>query len=295
MNKLYYIVILFLIGFRVQSQELKCTVSINSDRIVSGNKQIIKTLERSLNDFVNKTRWTTQEVQSHERIDCTLFINIATMENNQFSASIQVQSSRPIYNSTYNSPILNVNDNDFTFQYIEFENMFFDPNSSNSNLIAVVAFYVHMVLGLDADSYSLEGGTKYFQIAQNITDLSQQNGNKGWKQADGAQSRYSLVYDMLSPINTVFRATNYQYHRLGLDNMSDKPKEAKETILKAIQNLESIYKSRPNAYLLRTFFDAKSDEIYQILKDGPKVDVTATKDLLFKMSPINISKWDKLN
>lgn len=294
MNKTY-IVILFLLGFYLQAQELKCTVSINSDRIVSGNKQIIKTLERSLSDFVNKTRWTSQEIQPHERIDCTMFINIATMENNQFSASIQVQSSRPIYNSTYNSPILNVNDNDFTFQYIEFENLFFDPNSSNSNLIAVVAFYVHMILGLDADSYALEGGTKYFQIAQNITDLSQQSGNKGWKQSDGAQSRYYLVNDMLSPINTVFRATTYQYHRLGLDMMSDNPKEAKETVLKSIQNLEAIYKSRPNAYLLRTFFDAKSDEIYQILKDGPKVDVTATKDLLFKMSPINIAKWDKLN
>lgn len=294
MNKIYLIV-LFLLGYGVQAQELKCTVSINSDRVVAANKQIIQTLERSLNDFVNKTRWTTQEVQSHERIDCSMFINIANMENNFFSASIQVQSSRPIYNSTYNSPILNVNDNDFTFQYIEFENLFFDPNSLNSNLTAVVSFYVHMILGLDADAYAPEGGTKYFQIAQNITDLSQQSGNKGWKQSDGAQSRYYLVYDMLSPMNTAFRATTYQYHRLGLDLMSENPKEAKETLVKSILNLESIYKSRPNAYLLRMFFDAKSDEVYQVLKDGPKMDLTATKDLLFKLSPINISKWDKLN
>lgn len=294
MNKIYLIV-LFLLGYGVQAQELKCTVSINSDRVVAANKQIIQTLERSLNDFVNKTRWTTQEVQSHERIDCSMFINIANMENNFFSASIQVQSSRPIYNSTYNSPILNVNDNDFTFQYIEFENLFFDPNSLNSNLTAVVSFYVHMILGLDADAYAPEGGTKYFQIAQNITDLSQQSGNKGWKQSDGAQSRYYLVYDMLSPMNTAFRATTYQYHRLGLDLMSENPKEAKETLVKSILNLESIYKSRPNAYLLRMFFDAKSDEVYQVLKDGPKMDLTATKDLLFKLSPINITKWDKLN
>jgi hypothetical protein len=289
------IILLTLVSLNIQSQELKCAVSINSDRVVAANKEIIKTLERSLNDFVNKTKWTNTEVLPHERIDCSMFINISNMDNNQFSASIQVQSSRPVFGSTYNSPILNINDNDFTFQYIEFENMFFDPNGSNSNLTAVIAFYVHMILGMDADTYAIEGGTKYFQIAQNIVDLSQQNGNKGWKQSDGQQSRYFMVNDMMMNINAPFRTTIYQYHRLGLDNMSEQTQSGKEAIIKAVSNLETIYKVRPNSYLLRIFFDAKSEEIYQVLKDGPKVNITPLKELLFKLYPINIAKWDKLN
>ncbi len=295
MNKIYSLLFFILLPFFVQSQELKCVVSINSDRVVAGNKQIINTLERSLNDFVNKTKWTSQEVQSNEKIDCSMFINISNMENNQFTASIQVQSSRPIFGSSYASPLFNFNDNDFNFSYVEFENLFYDPNSSNSNLIAVVSFYVHMILGADADTYALDGGTKYYQIAQNITDISQQNGSKGWKQSDGNQSRYFLINDMLSTINIPFRQSMYQYHRLGLDIMSDKPDEGKETVIKAINNLDLIYKARPNAFLLRIFFDAKSDEVVQLLKDGPKVTTGSIKDLLYRISPINISKWDKLN
>lgn len=279
----------------MQAQELKCSVSINADRVVSGNLQIVKTLERSLYEFVNKTKWTSkEEVNNTEKISCSMFINISEMNNDQFRASIQVQSSRPIYGSSYDSSSFNFNDNDFTFSYIEFDNLFFDPNGTNTNLVAVIAFYVHVILGIDADTYAIEGGTKYFQVAQTITDLAQQTGFKGWKQADGNQTRFFLINDMLSTINIPFRQTMYQYHRLGLDMMSESVDTGKENAVKAIKNLDKIYNARPNAFLLRVFFDTKSDEITQLLKDGPKVNLDEMKELLNRLSPINISKWQNL-
>ncbi len=276
------------------SQELKCTISINSSRAVTANKQILTTLERSLNDFVNKTKWTNKKVAPHEAIECTMFINLADVQATRFTGSIQVQSSRPIYDSGYASPLFNFNDEKFNFDYTEFENLAYDPNNTNSNLVAVVAFYVHIILGLDADSFALESGTEYFQIAQNITNFSQQNGFSGWKMDDGNQSRFVLIGDLLKSANKPYRKTLYDYHLQGLDVMSKNTALGKENVIKALLNLEEVYKSNTSVFLLRTFFDAKSDEIQQILTDGPKMDTNPVKQLLNRMSPLNTVKWNKI-
>ena len=294
MFKLYiylFVLGMFQMGF---SQELKCTISINSTRAVTANQQILNTLERSLNDFVNKTKWTNNKVLSQEKIECSMFINIADVQNTSFTASIQVQSSRPIYGSNYQSPVFNFNDEKFSFQYVEFENLFFNPNSTNSNLVAVVAFYVHMILGFDADTYQLEGGTKYYQTAQSITDLSQQSGYSGWSQADGNQTRFTLINDLLKGANRPYRKILYDYHMTGMDFMSSDVASAKGNVVKAISNLDEVYKTNSSFFLIRVFFDAKSDEIQQMLIDGPKIDTNPVKLLLNKMSPINTVKWNKI-
>lgn len=287
------IIFLFIIAIPVQSQELKCSVRINYDRITNTNTQIFKTLERSLTDFINKTKWTNQTFKENERIECNMSINLTGYGNDQFAATIQIQSSRPILNSTYSSPVFNFNDKDFNFRYIEFESLIYNPNSYDSNLISVIAFYSYMIMGMDADTYTQNGGNPYYEMAQNVAVLAQQGGQKGWVQGDGMQSRYFLINDVLSNTFAPYRQALYEYHS-GLDMMADNQKQAKENIKASVKTLSEIYSIRPNAFLTRVFFDAKSDEIVSIYSGGPSITISDLVDNLNKISPLNSSKWSNI-
>lgn len=277
----------------MQAQELNCKVSINYDRITNANTQIFKTLERSLTDFVNKTRWTNQTFKDNEKIECSMLINVSGYNSDQFVATIQVQSSRPIFNSSYTSPIFNYNDKDFSFRYVEFENLIFNPNSFDSNLVSVIAFYSYMIMGFDADSFSLKGGDQYYDLAQNVAILAQGGGSKGWNQSDGNLSRYFLINDVKSNTFSPFREALYQYHT-GMDLMADNQKQAKENIKSSLKTLAQIYDLRPNAFLTRVFFDAKSDEIVSIYSGGPSIAVADLVENLNRISPLNSSKWGNI-
>lgn len=277
----------------IQAQELNCKVSINYDRITNANPQIFKTLERSLTDFINKTRWTNQTFKDNEKIECSMLINVSGYSSDQFTASIQVQSSRPIFNSSYTSPVFNYNDKDFSFRYLEFETLVFSPNSYDSNLISVVAFYSYMMMGLDADTFSLKGGDQYYELAQNVAILAQQGGSKGWNQSDGNLSRYFLINDIRSNTFSPYRESMYEYHS-GLDMMADNQKAAKEKIKRSVKTLSAIYDSRPNAFLTRIFFDAKADELVSIFSGGPSIAVADMVENLNKISPLNSSKWGNI-
>jgi hypothetical protein len=285
--------LLFFVGV-LQAQQLNCTVQINSDKIASTNNQIFKNLKTSISDFVNKTDWTGEEYKQNEKIECSMVIIINSYDSNQFTATLQVQSSRPIFNSSYSSPVFNFNDNDFSFRYIEFENLQFNPSTFDSNLVSVLAYYSYMILGFDADTYSLMGGNKNYEIAQQIMTVAQQGGYKGWSQSEGNQNRYYLVSDVMSGTYDAYREALYQYHREGLDNMNTDLKGAKNKIIESIVTLSKIYAVRPNAFLTRVFFDAKVDELVSILSGGPKVSLSETIDNLNKMSPLNVSKWQTI-
>ncbi|MBF6640737.1 DUF4835 family protein [Flavobacterium sp. J49] len=290
MKKIASFLLLFLVGV-TQAQQLNCSVQVNSDKIASTNNQIFKNLEKSISEFVNKTDWTGESFKQNEKINCSMVIILNTYDSNQFSATIQVESSRPIFNSTYSSPVFNYNDKDFSFRYVEFENLLFNPSNFDSNLVSVLAFYSYMILGFDADTYTLYGGKPWFDVAQQILTVAQQSGYKGWSQADGNQNRFFLVNDMLSGTYDAFRDAMYQYHREGLDNMTKDLKASKEKILESISTLSGIYKVRSNAFLTRVFFDAKGDEIVSILSGGPKVSISSTIETLNKISPLNSTKW----
>uniref|UniRef100_UPI00404A73F4 type IX secretion system protein PorD n=1 Tax=Flavobacterium sp. TaxID=239 RepID=UPI00404A73F4 len=226
---------------------------------------------------------------------CNFFINISSYGSNNFEATLQVQSSRPVNNSTLSTPVLNINDKDFTFRFIEFENLIYDQNSFNSNLVSVLAFYSNLIIGLDQDSFSELGGTEYFQIASNIVNVAQTSGFKGWNQSEGNNNnRNFLISDILSNTFSPFRISLYQYHRLGLDLMSEDVKKGKEGVIKGINVLAEIQKVRPNALLTRTFFDAKTDEIVSIFTGGPKVDVLPLIETLNRISPLNSQKWSNI-
>ena len=293
MKKIVSLFLLFFVGV-VQAQQLNCSVQINSDKVATTNNQIFKNLKTSISDFVNKTDWTGEEYKQNEKIECSMVIIVNSYESNEFSATIQVQSTRPVFNSTYASPVFNYNDKDFSFRYIEFENLQFNPSNFDSNLVSVLAYYSYMILGFDADTYTLLSGNKNYEVAQQILTVAQQSGNKGWSQSDGSQNRYFLVSDILGGTYNAYREALYQYHREGLDIMSTDVKASKNKIIDAIATLSKLYAVRPNAFLTRVFFDAKVDELVSILSGGPKVSLTETIDNLNKLSPLNTAKWSAI-
>ena len=289
MNKIIIFFLLFTFGL-TQAQQLNCTVTVDSQTLSVTNQQVFKTLQTSISEYINKTDWTGQAVKQNEKINCSMYITVSSNNSDQFTATIQVQSSRPVFNSSYSSPVLNYNDKDFNFRYTEFENLIFSPTTFDSNLVSVIAFYSYMILGMDADTFVAESGNSYFEIAQNISNVAQQGGSKGWSQSDGNQNRYFLINDILSPAFKQVRQTMFEYHT-GLDLMSQDLKASKVKIKKSLIDLGKLNTSRPNAFLTRVFFDAKSDEIVSIFSGGPSITISDLADNLNKISPLNSSKW----
>ena len=287
--------ILFLLFFSLGlvsfSQELNCSIVVNAQQTGNENQTIFKTLEKQLTEFVNNTKWTNKTFASQERINCSMVISVNSYSGETFQGTIQMQSSRPVYGSSYSTPLYNINDKDFSFRYLEFQNIIFNPTQFESNLVSVIAFHVYMALALDADSFSKNAGDVYLKQAQTIVNYSQQENYKGWKLEDGLQSRFALIDNILSPTFKEYREVMYSYHREGLDVMSDNAKEGKEKIAASIKLFETMNRRRPNSFLLRTFFDAKSDEIEQIFTDGPSVNVASVQETLQKVAPTYSSKW----
>ncbi len=292
MNKIFSFLLLFPFVL-IQAQQLNCTVTVDSQKLSNANQSVFKSLETSLNEFVNKTDWTNKTYVANEKINCSMYITILSNSSDQFTATIQVQSSRPIYNSSYSSPVLNFNDKDFTFRYTEFESLNFNANVFESNLVSVISFYTYVILGMDEDTFVQESGNPNLEIAQNIANVAQQSGYKGWSQIDGNQNRYFLINDLLSPTYSVVRKTMYEYHA-GLDTMTKDLKSSKEKIKSSLLSLGKLNASKPNAFLTRMFFDAKSDEIVSMFSGGPSIQIADLVENLNKISPMNSSKWELL-
>jgi len=280
--------------FISSAQELNCTVSINADQTGQQNLQVFRTLESQLVEFVNTTSWTNKDFKNQEKIDCNMSIIITDFESDFFKATIQIQASRPVFNSSYLSPIYNYNDKQFSFSYSEFEPLRFNINSFDSNLISVIAFHVYTILGLDADTFELNGGEEYFDIAKQIVNTAGSSGSVGWKSTDGTQSRFRFNDALISQVYKEFHTAMYEYHRQGLDLMSKSQKDAKNNIINAIGVLKGINDRRPNSFLLRTFFDAKSDEIQSIYSGGPSVNITDLVNNLNRMAPTKRENWSNI-
>ncbi|WP_303318984.1 DUF4835 family protein [Flavivirga abyssicola] len=290
----FLVVLIFCLGIKGFSQELNCNVVVNAQQTGNENFPIFKTLEKQLKEFINNTKWTKKTFKAQERIDCSMVINVNSYSGESFQASIQVQSSRPVFGSSFTTPIYNFNDKDFNFRYLEFQNLIFNPNQFESNLISVLAYHVYMILALDADSFSKKGGDPYYTQARVITNYSQQGNFKGWKLEDGLQSRFALIDNVLSPTFKEYREVLYTYHRDGLDIMGENAKEGKEKIAASLQSFTAMNSRRPNSFILRTFFDAKADEIEQIFTDGPNVNITSVMETLQRVAPMHSSKWQKI-
>jgi hypothetical protein len=274
------------------SQELNCAVVVNAQQTGNENVQVFKTLEKQLNEFVNNTRWTSKTFKTHERIECSMIITVQDYQTDTFQASIQVQSARPIHNSSYTSTVYNFNDKDFNFKYLEYQNLNFSANQFESNLISVIAFHVYMILGMDADTFELNGGDAYYKQARDIVNYSQQTNSKGWAPPSGSdQTRNVLITNILSPTFKEFRSVLFAYHLQGMDLMAKDIKEGKIAVANALTQFESLHKSRPNSFLVRVFFDAKADEITDLFIDGPPMEITNLVSTLNRVAPMYSRKW----
>lgn len=276
------------------AQEMNCIVTVNADQVSQTNKKIFKTLERSLTDFVNKTQWTNRVYQENERVNARMFITVTNYDNDLFKATVQLQSNRPVYNTSYDSPIFNYKDNQFNFRYLEFEPLTYNDNTFESNLVGVISYYVYIMLGLDADTFALDGGTPYYKQAQKIVAQAQGSGFVGWNQSNSERTRFELVDNLLSNTYREYRVAMYNYHRKGLDIMADNNSTGKQVVAGSLRLLETLVKRRPNAFLIQTFFDAKSEEIQNIFSDGPKIDIVELKETLNKIAPFYSTTWNQI-
>lgn len=291
MRKILSFILIF-VGMQVATaQQLNCEVIINAEQTGQTNLSVFKTLERALSEFVNQTTWTEREFQSHERVNCSMFITITSFEGESFNGSIQVQSSRPVYGTSMITPVFNFNDEQLGFNYREYQPLNYSQNSYTSNLVSVISFYVYTILGLDADTFAPQGGTPYFEEANRIVTTAQQGNSQGWRGSDGQRSRFRLNADLLANTYAEYRETLYDYHRLGLDVMHEDVLAGKQTIAEAMKKLEVMNRRRNNSLLLRVFFDAKADEISQIYSGGPGINSNELVQTLNNIAPRYSRNW----
>lgn len=298
MKKLIALFICILFALPSSAQEFMARVTVDYSQVQGSNVSVYQTLERSLSDFINTTKWTDGRYKVHEKIESNFIIIITARNANTYSARLQIQSRRPVYNSTYYTPILNFVDSKFDFDYNESEELIFNPRKfSNKNLTDVIAFYVYYMLGMDADTFQLEAGTPYFKISQQIATNASGSNFQGWNEIEGNKARSSLINNVLKPANKTLRNIYYQYHRVGLDQMSDSETRAKNAIGNTLMTL-SFYERGNYAlfYPLDIFFMAKKDEIGKIFSGGmmSSVDIVKVKETLSSLSPTNSSTWNNL-
>lgn len=276
-------------------EELNAVVVVNADRVQSTNKQVFKTLQESLTEFVNQTKWTNKKFLPQERINCAFTIIINEQNSNNFSASLQIQSARPVYNSTYETPTLNINDTSLNFQYNEFEPLIFNPNSFDSNLVSTMVFYIYMILGVDADTFSLKGGENYFKQAQNVMLQAQQSGDPAWENKIGEQNRFALIDSFLSTKFSELRKIYYNYHRNGFDVFLDNEVNAKRTIASSLIQLEELFNVTVGNYMIRLFLDAKANEIASTFSQGKSSGKELKlKETLQRIAPTQGQVWKEI-
>ncbi len=292
MRKFFFLIFILSSIFSLQSQELNALVTINTDKIQSSNKQVYQTLQKSVTAFINETQWTTKTFKQQERINCAFTIIISEQNSNNFTASLQVQATRPVYNSSYATPILNINDTSFNFKYSEFAPLIFNPNTYDSNLVSTIAFYVYTILGIDADTFALKGGTDYLKTAENIMLQAQSSGESAWQNKIGKQNRFALIDGFLSSKFSPLRSIYYEYHRKGFDDFSADKELAKQTIQKNVISLEKLHNISIGNYMIRVFLDAKADEISNVFSDGkPAKNTQKMLSVLNKIAPTYKDKW----
>jgi hypothetical protein len=287
----------FLLIFTTSSiaQELNCTINIMSPQIQNTEKRIFETLQKDIREFKNTTRWTGDVFALEERIECSILITVGErISNDKFKATMQIQSSRPTFKTSYNTVMLNVNDQDFTFQYVESQPLQFQENQHVGNLTSVLAFYAYMIIGTDYDSFSLKGGEPYFQKALQIVNNAQNEPERGWKAFEGSRNRYWLIENMLNARYEDFRGVMYKYHREGLDVMQSDINTGRLAITECLKPLKTIRMDQPNSYLMTVFFTAKVDEMINIFKEAfPDVKTKAANDLM-QMDPANANKYQTI-
>lgn len=289
-------IICFFLGWQtLHAQELQCEVSVLTPGIQIADPAIFSTLETAMFEFINNRKWTDDSFEPDEKIQCTLILSITEeLGNDRYRGNATIQSSRPVYNSDYQTLLFNFNDRDWEFQYVQFQPIEFQDNNFLNNLSALMAFYAYTVIGFDYDSFSDKGGNPYFLKAQNIVTLAQNTSEKGWKSFENLRNRFWLIENLLNPRFKNFRSAFYNYHLNGLDRMYENRDLATETITSTLQILNSINQQNPNSMIIQLFFNAKSEELLNIYTDVPKTQKANAINLLTRLDAANAEKYQNM-
>ena len=297
--KYYLIIILIFTPLTIVGQELNCNIQISAQRIQGSNRQVFESMQKDLYEFMNNTVWTNHVFSYAERIDCNILINLTDqLSADEFKGTIQIQLSRPVFNSTYKSTMLNFIDNSFQFRYVEFQPLEFDPTTYRSSLVSVLAYYSYMILGFDYDSFSPLGGTEFYQMAEKIVTSAQNAPEPGWKPYDGSRNRnrYWLVKNALDKEYEGVRQFLYDYDINGLDKMESSIAEARTSMVESLKLIQDVYRKKPDPfmYLVQVVMDAKSDEFINIFSGAFPEEKSRVVQILTEIDPANKAKYEKI-
>lgn len=297
MRKLLLITLLISsFAIKLNAQELNCQVQVLSQQIAGTDKSAFESLQTAIYEFMNNRKWTNESFKLEERIDVSILINLTDrISTDEYKGTIQVQSRRPSFKTSYNSVLLNYNDNDFQIKYVENQPLEFIDNTFISNLTAVLGFYAYMVIGLDYDSFSLNGGTPYLQRALSIVNTAQDAKEPGWKAFEGNKNRYWMINNYMDASFVPLRECYYNYHRKGLDVMVDNKEGGRAAIAESIESLKKVHAVKPLSFSTQLFFNAKSDEIINIFSGAFTDEKSKVVNILNEIDPTNSNKYMKIN
>ena len=295
MKKIIPFLFLIFLGQQLFSQELRCNISVSATKIPGANKNIFRTLQMDLYDFMNNRKWTNHNYTINEKIECSINIQL----NKQYSAdeydgTITIQSKRTAFNSSYQSTVLNIRDENFRFKYQEYQAIEFTENANKDNLTSVLAYYAYVILGFDYDTYSLNGGTEYFEKARKIVNESQNfpNSYRGWKAFESDYNRYWLVDNLMNNSYSSFRECTYIYYRKGLDAMSESVESGRSEIAESLKLIQKVFRAKSRLYITQIFFDAKSTELVNIFSKSYPDEQNRVIKILSECDPSNASKYE---
>ncbi len=303
LKRLFSTILIAAMAMTGYTQELNCKVKVMRDAIQGIDKEVFLAMERNILEFMNTRKWTTDQFQNNERIDCNILINLTKqLDQDLFQATFNIQASRPVYNASYTSSIVNHIDKEFVFRFNQFTPLQFDDNRVTgndplaSNLTATLAYYAYLVLGLDYESFSPNGGSDFFKRAQNVVNNAPESGKTivGWRAVDGNKNRYWIVDQILNPRFKEFRTAWYTMHREGLDKMYNKPDESRKLILESLPKFVQINRENPSSILLQFFFSAKSDEFASLVSQEDAGQKTQYISMLQQIDVPNIQKYNSI-
>ena len=282
------------------AQELNCTVTINSDQIEGSNKAVFETLKTAIQEYMSQNRWTNMTYAEHEKIECNMLIVVKKVEETLYTCEMTLQSRRPVYGTTYTTPLLNFKDNNFVFSYQEYDRIEYQQNQFTTNLTAMLAYYCYLIIGHDQDSFQRLGGTPYFQqceaIVQACQTASMENTEqRGWTAFDSNRNRYAIINNLLDEAFKKYRNFYYEYHRLGLDEMAANVTNGRARIAEGLPVLKEAYRARPATYIINTFLDAKCDELVDIFSKGTDKEKKAVYEILNDIDPTRQNTYDRIN
>lgn len=292
---IFNILLISLLAINAQAQEMNCSVQISARQIEGTDRDAFKEMQQAIYEFVNSTTWSNYDFKIEERIDCTLLLTLSKrLSSDTYEGKLNLVLKRPVFNSNYSTTILNHEDNKVTFTYVEGEPLTFDPNSHTSNLSSLIAYYMYMFLGLDADTFSPLGGTPYYLKAQTVVQNAQGASEPGWKAFESSKNRYWLVENLLNPQFKSLRQSIYQYHRLGLDLLYDKADKARSNINESLKMALKTDKAQPGSFLMRLYLDAKREELINIFSEGNPSIKSEVANTMKTLDPIHSDQYSKI-